>query len=48
VQELLHLLRANGFKNFIISGGGADFMRVWVERVYGIPPERVVDMLWEQ
>jgi phosphoglycolate phosphatase-like HAD superfamily hydrolase len=42
MQELLQLLRANGFKNFIVSGGGADFMRVWVERVYGIPPEQVV------
>ena len=42
MQELLRHLRANGFKNFIVSGGGADFMRVWVERVYGIPPERVV------
>ncbi len=42
MQELLGYLRANGFKNFIVSGGGADFMRVWVERVYGIPPERVV------
>jgi phosphoglycolate phosphatase-like HAD superfamily hydrolase len=42
MQELLHHLRANGFKNFIVSGGGADFMRVWVERVYGIPPEQVV------
>ena len=42
MQELLRHLRANGFKNFIISGGGADFMRVWVERVYGIPPEQVV------
>jgi len=42
MQELLCLLRANGFKNFIVSGGGADFMRVWVERVYGIPPEQVV------
>jgi phosphoglycolate phosphatase-like HAD superfamily hydrolase len=42
MQELLQLLRVNGFKNFIVSGGGADFMRVWVERVYGIPPERVV------
>ncbi|MEZ4599621.1 MAG: HAD family hydrolase [Syntrophotaleaceae bacterium] len=42
MQELLRLLQANGFKNFIVSGGGADFMRVWVERVYGIPPERVV------
>ena len=42
MQELLNLLRANDFKNFIVSGGGADFMRVWVERVYGIPPEQVV------
>lgn len=42
MQELLRLLRANGFKNFIVSGGGADFMRVWVERVYGVPPEQVV------
>ena len=42
MQELLRHLRANGFKNFIISGGGADFMRVWVERAYGIPPEQVV------
>jgi phosphoglycolate phosphatase-like HAD superfamily hydrolase len=42
MQELLSLLRANSFKNFIVSGGGADFMRVWVERVYGIPPEQVV------
>jgi phosphoglycolate phosphatase-like HAD superfamily hydrolase len=42
MQELLRLLRANGFKNFIVSGGGADFMRIWVERVYGIPPEQVV------
>jgi 2'-5' RNA ligase/phosphoglycolate phosphatase-like HAD superfamily hydrolase len=42
MQELLRLLRANGFKNFIVSGGGADFMRVWVERVYSIPPEQVV------
>lgn len=42
MQELLRHLQANGFKNFIVSGGGADFMRVWVERVYGIPPEQVV------
>ncbi|MFO8238221.1 MAG: HAD family hydrolase [Prochlorococcaceae cyanobacterium] len=42
MQELLQLLRAHGFRTFIVSGGGADFMRVWVERVYGIPPERVV------
>ena len=42
MQELLSYLRANGFKNFIVSGGGADFMRIWAERVYGIPPEQVV------
>jgi phosphoglycolate phosphatase-like HAD superfamily hydrolase len=42
MQEVLRLLRAHGFRTFIVSGGGADFMRVWVERVYGIPPERVV------
>jgi len=40
--ELLAYLRANGFKNFIVSGGGIEFMRPWVERVYGIPPEQVV------
>jgi phosphoglycolate phosphatase-like HAD superfamily hydrolase len=42
MQEVLTYLRANGFKTFIVSGGGADFMRVWAERVYGIPPEQVV------
>ena len=42
MQELLRYLRANDFKPFIVSGGGADFMRVWSERVYGIPPEQVV------
>ena len=42
MQELLRYLRANGFKTFIVSGGGADFMRVWAERVYGIPPEQIV------
>jgi phosphoglycolate phosphatase-like HAD superfamily hydrolase len=40
--ELMDLLRANGFKTFIVSGGGIEFMRPWVERVYGIPPEQVV------
>jgi hypothetical protein len=40
--ELLAYLRANGFKTFIVSGGGIDFMRPWAERVYGIPPEQVV------
>ncbi len=41
-QELLKYLRANGFRTYIVSGGGADFMRVFSERVYGIPPEQVV------
>ena len=40
--ELLRYLRANGFKTFIVSGGGVEFMRPWTERVYGIPPEQVV------
>jgi phosphoglycolate phosphatase-like HAD superfamily hydrolase len=40
--ELLAYLRGNGFKTFIVSGGGIDFMRVFTERVYGIPPEQVV------
>jgi hypothetical protein len=41
-QELLRYLRANGFKTFIVSGGGIEFMRPWTEKVYGIPPEQVV------
>jgi hypothetical protein len=40
--ELLAYLRANGFKTFVVSGGGIDFMRPWTEKVYGIPPEQVV------
>jgi haloacid dehalogenase-like hydrolase len=40
--ELLAFLRANGFKTFIVSGGGIEFMRPWTERVYGVPPEQVV------
>jgi len=40
--ELLQYLRANGFKTFIVSGGGIEFMRPWVEQVYGIPPEQVI------
>ena len=40
--ELLAHLRANGFKTFIVSGGGIEFMRPWTEKVYGIPPEQVV------
>ena len=40
--ELLRYLRDNGFKTFIVSGGGVEFMRPWAERVYNIPPEQVV------
>jgi len=40
--ELLDYLRANGFKTFIVSGGGIDFMRPWVADVYGIPPEQTI------
>jgi phosphoserine phosphatase len=42
MRELLDYLRANGYKTFIVSGGGVEFMRVFAERVYGIPPEQVV------
>jgi phosphoserine phosphatase len=41
-QQLLNYLRDNGFRTYIVSGGGADFMRVFSQRVYGIPPEQVV------
>ncbi len=40
--ELLAYLRANGFKTFIVSGGGIEFMRPWTERIYGVPPEQVI------
>jgi phosphoglycolate phosphatase-like HAD superfamily hydrolase len=40
--EVLTYLRANGFKTYIVSGGGVEFMRPWVEKTYGIPPEQVV------
>jgi len=40
--EVLEYLRANGFKTFIVSGGGIEFMRPWAERVYGIPPEQII------
>jgi len=42
MKELLAYLRANGFKTFIVSGGGVEFMRVFSERVYGVPPEQVI------
>jgi len=40
--EVLTYLRKNGFKTFIVSGGGIEFMRPWTEKIYGIPPEQVV------
>lgn len=40
--ELLAHLRSHGFRTYIVSGGGLDFMRVWAEEVYGIPPEQVI------
>ena len=40
--ELLAYFRENGFKTYIVSGGGVEFMRPWTEKVYGIPPEQVV------
>jgi len=40
--ELLDYLRKNGFKNYIVSGGGVEFMRPWTEKIYGVPPEQVI------
>jgi hypothetical protein len=40
--EVLAYLRANGFKTFVVSGGGIEFMRPWTEKIYGIPPEQIV------
>ncbi len=40
--EVLEYLRANGFRTYIVSGGGIEFMRPWTERAYGIPPEQVI------
>ncbi|MEA5442152.1 HAD family hydrolase [Cyanobium gracile] len=42
MQELLRYLRANGYKTYIVTGGGQDFVRVYAEEVYGIPPEQVI------
>ena len=42
MQELLKYLRANGYKTYIVTGGGQDFVRVYSEKTYGIPPEQVV------
>ncbi|MEY3786398.1 MAG: hypothetical protein RLZ75_603 [Pseudomonadota bacterium] len=40
--ELLSYLRVNGFKTYVVSGGGIEFMRVWMEKAYGIPPEQII------
>ena len=42
MQEVLKYLRANGYKTYIVTGGGQDFVRVYAEKTYGIPPEQVV------
>ena len=42
MRELLDYLRANGYKTFIVSGGGVEFMRAFAERTYGIPPEQAI------
>ena len=42
MQEAIKLFRANGYKTYIVTGGGQDFVRVYAEQVYGIPPEQVV------
>jgi len=47
MQELLAYLRANGFKTYIVSGGGIEFMRAWAESAYGIPPEQVIGSIAE-
>jgi phosphoserine phosphatase len=48
MMELLAYLRANGFKTFIVSGGGVEFMRAFAEKVYGIPPEQVIGSAGKQ
>lgn len=47
MQELLRLLRAKGYRTYIVSGGSADFMRVWSEKIYGIPPDQVVGTVFK-
>ena len=46
--ELLAYLRANGFKTYIVSGGGVEFMRPWAEKAYGIPPEQIIGSAGKQ
>jgi phosphoserine phosphatase len=40
--EVFDYMRANGFKTYMVSGGGIEFVRAWAENVYGIPPEQVI------
>src|SRR5271168_2030578 len=42
MQEVMNYFRANGYRTYIVTGGGQDFVRVYADRVYGIPPEQVV------
>ena len=42
MHELLAYVRAHGFRTYIVSGGGIEFMRPWTEKVYGVPPEQVI------
>jgi hypothetical protein len=42
MRELLELSCAHGFKTYVVSGGGAEFIRPWIEQTYGIPPEQVI------
>ena len=42
MQEVLKYLRDNGYKTYIVTGGGQDFVRVYAEQTYGIPPEQVI------
>ncbi len=46
--EVLKYLRAHGYKTYIVTGGGQDFVRVYAEQVYGIPPEQVVGTMRDQ
>ena len=43
MRELLAYLRANGFKTFFVSEVGVEFMRPWTDKIYGVPPEQVVE-----
>jgi hypothetical protein len=40
--EVMRYLRENGYKTYIVTGGGQDFVRIYADRIYGIPPEQIV------